>query len=234
MGIGHMLVVDLESMLKGWDFLSLDACGKSGGLLLGWRSIFFHLLNAWDVASGLCVSLFSIELNMDICLLNIYGPYIEREVFWRNLLGVDGLKCNHLILGGELNFTLGLSEIWGSRARSDPLSAFFSKSLEDFGLVDVAPSVMLPTWNNRRVGDENICKRLDRILLSADMLDLDYFYRQWVGSGGESDHHLFFFQISNRGAQLKTPFKFNPHWLENEDLVNTLKASWVVYDDNLL
>ena len=71
-------------------------------------------------------------------------------------------------------------------------------------------------------------------MLSLDMLDFDYFYRQWVGSGGESDHHPVFFQISNRGAQLKTPFKFNPHCLENEDLVNTLKAYWVVYDDNLL
>ena len=66
------------------------------------------------------------------------------------------------------------------------------------------------------------------------MLDFDYFYRQWVGSGGESDHHLVFFQILNGGAKLKTPFKFNPHWLENENLVNTLKASWVVYDDQLL
>ena len=100
--------------------------------------------------------------------------------------------------------------------------------------MDVAPSVMMPTWNNRRVGDGNIFKRLDRFLLSSDMLDIEFFYGQWVGSGGESDHHPVFFQISNRGAQLKTPFKFNPHWLENEDLVNTLTASWVVYDDNLL
>ena len=33
MGIGHLLVADLESMLKGWTFLSLDAHGKFGGLL---------------------------------------------------------------------------------------------------------------------------------------------------------------------------------------------------------
>ena len=38
MGNGTMFVVELESMLKGWTFLSLDARGKSGGLLLGWRS----------------------------------------------------------------------------------------------------------------------------------------------------------------------------------------------------
>ena len=46
MGNGHLLVVELETMLKGWNFLSLDAHGKYGGLLLGWRSRFFHPLNA--------------------------------------------------------------------------------------------------------------------------------------------------------------------------------------------
>ena len=54
-----------------------------------------------------------------------------------------------------------------------------------------------------------------------------------MGSGGKSDHHPVFLQILNRGLQLKSPFKFNPHWLENEDLVKSLKDSWLVYSDNI-
>ena len=49
MGNGVLFADELEYMLKGWSFLSMDARGKSGGLLLGWRSRFFHLLNAWGV-----------------------------------------------------------------------------------------------------------------------------------------------------------------------------------------
>ena len=79
MGNGQLFVVELKSMFKGWTFLSLDACGKYGGLLLGWRSRFSHLLNYWGVDSGLCASLFSFELNLDICVVNIYGPYIDKE-----------------------------------------------------------------------------------------------------------------------------------------------------------
>ena len=124
-----------------------------------------------------------------------------------------------------MNFSMGLSEIWGITARLDSLSDFFTKYLENFGLVDIVPSVMLPTWTNRRVGAESICKRLDRFLISADLLDFDYFYRQWVGSGRDSDHQPVFVQILNRGINLKIPFKFNPHWLENDDLVKTLKDS---------
>ena len=129
---------------------------------------------------------------MDVCLANIYGPYIDREGFWTFLMNLDCLKCEKLILGGDLNFSIGLSEIWGNRARMDPLSDFFSKSMENYGLVDIISSVMLPTWTNRRVGTENISKRLDRFLLSVDMLDFHYFFSQWVGSGGESDHHPIF------------------------------------------
>ena len=188
MGNGQLFVVELESLLKGWNFLSLDACGKSRGLLLGWRSRCFHLLNAWGVVSGLCASLFSFELNLDICVVNIYGPFIDRERYWRNIFDLLCHKGEKLILGGDLNFSLGFSEIWGNRARLDPLSDFFTKYLENYDLVDVVPSVMLPTWNNRRVGTDNICKRLDRFLLSANLLHFDYFFRPWVGSGGESDH----------------------------------------------
>ena len=54
-----------------------------------------------------------------------------------------------------------------------------------------------------------------------------------MGSGGDSDHQPVFLQILNQGFQLKSPFKFNPNWLENEDLVKTLKDTWVAYFDNL-
>ena len=71
----------------------------------------FHLLNAWGVGSGLCASLFSIELNLDVCLANIYGPYIDIVSFWNNLMDLDCIKCEKLILGGDLNFSMGFSEI---------------------------------------------------------------------------------------------------------------------------
>ena len=104
--------------------------------------------------------------------------------------------------------------------------------MENFGLVDIDPTVMLPTWSNRRVGEDSICKRLDRFLVSANLLDHDFFFRQWVGCGGDSDHQPVFLQILNRGIQLRSPFKFNAHWLVYEDLVTLLKESWVVYSDN--
>ena len=132
------------------------------------------MLGLW--VFGLCVSLFSTELKVDLCFVNVYGPYVERETFWNNLLDLECLKCAKLILGGDLNYSLGLSEIWGDKARMDSLSDFFSKLMDDFGLMDIDMTILLPTWSNRRVGLDNICKHLDRLLVSVDLLDFELHF----------------------------------------------------------
>ena len=65
----------------------------------------------------------------------------------------------------------------------DVLTDFFINHLEGLGLVDIVPVVSLPTWSNRRVGPESICKRLDQLLLLADFLDNDFLFKQWIGCG---------------------------------------------------
>ena len=100
------------------------------------------------MTSGLCVVPHSIELQLDLCFINIYGPYMDREVFWNNLSDMDCFKCPYLVFGGDLNFSLGLSEIWGVKARVDALTDFFIKLLEILGHVDITPVVSIPTCSN--------------------------------------------------------------------------------------
>ena len=59
---GCVLVKDLELLIHGWQFISVDAKGRSGGLLLGWKSCKFLFQNAWAMTSGLCAVLHSFEL----------------------------------------------------------------------------------------------------------------------------------------------------------------------------
>ena len=65
---------------------------------------------------------------------------------------MDCFLYPYLVLGGDLNFSLGLSEIWGVKARVDVLTNFFTNLLESLGLVDINPMVSIPTWTNHRVG----------------------------------------------------------------------------------
>ena len=82
----------------------------------------------------------------------------------------------------------------------------------------------------RKVGSESICKRLDRLLLLVDFLDSDFFLKQWIRCGGDSDHQPVYLQISSCTSKAHCPFKFNACWLENNELVDLLKISWVIFD----
>ena len=46
MGGGVLFASTLEFLLPGWTFCSVDAKGKSGGLLVGWRNRVLHFLNS--------------------------------------------------------------------------------------------------------------------------------------------------------------------------------------------
>jgi hypothetical protein len=81
------------------------------------------------------------------------------------------LREDGLIIGGDLNLTLSSREIWGDHARIDPLADFFSSMFTSAGLVDILPCHISPTWRNGRSGSDGISKRLDRFLMSEDLLE---------------------------------------------------------------
>jgi hypothetical protein len=55
------------------------------------------------------------------------------------------LKDEGLIIGGDLNIILSFGEVWGARARLDPLFDYFSFVFDLAGVVDIAPNSISPT-----------------------------------------------------------------------------------------
>jgi hypothetical protein len=78
--------------------------------------------------------------------------YSDREVFWEDIKNEGIFKDQNLILGGNLNFTTSFREVWGEHSRVYPLQPYFSKLLQEEGMVDVEPLKLLPTWRNGRGG----------------------------------------------------------------------------------
>jgi hypothetical protein len=74
------------------------------------------------------------------------------------------MKKNSIIIGGDLNFSLGQSKFWCPHARADPLAGFFIQNFSECKLTDVEP-----TWRNNKVGEEQVVKMLDCFLV-ADSL----------------------------------------------------------------
>ena len=76
---GDVLVQDLELMINGWQFISVDAMGRSGGLIVGWKSCNFLFITAWALKAGLCAVLFDYDLQKEISFVNLYAPYLEQS-----------------------------------------------------------------------------------------------------------------------------------------------------------
>jgi hypothetical protein len=67
-----------------------------------------------------------------------------------------------LILGGDLNFSIGEVESWGQRSQAYSLFDFFVHKLGEARLIDITPIRLEPTWRNKRMGEDHIAKRLDQ------------------------------------------------------------------------
>jgi len=230
--LGEMEAVKskLEGMLPGWVFHCLDVRGRSGGIATGWNPRTVKAENVWGMDSVLGCSFLSSDIGEEITLLNIYGPYQDRIPFWEKVFSLECLKNDTVIIGGDLNFSLGHSEVWGPQARVDNLTDFFTHRLMNLNLLDIEPIRVKPTWRNMRSGDSRVAKRLDRFLVADSLVNRHFLMRQWIGSGGQSDHFPIFLEMRKDPSKPASPLKFNKIWLKDESFIKLIKENWVLYD----
>jgi len=148
-----------------------DAKGHSGCLDIGCNTKTIKVVNSWGFESGLGLNIHSEEIGLEVTILNLYGPYQERAPFWEALGHKSFLKCEKLILGGDLNFALGEGESWGTSARPDPLIYFFNHMLWRIELINIPPIRLCSTWRNKRVGEDKIEKRLDHFMAFENLVE---------------------------------------------------------------
>ena len=87
--------------------MTLDVRGRSGGLAMEWKLCAAKLLNSWGMESILGAELLSVDLGTSISVINVYGPYVNQFPFWDSLLQETLLGGDSVVVGGDLNFTLG-------------------------------------------------------------------------------------------------------------------------------
>ena len=74
----------LSSSLHGWNFVSIDAKGHSGGLISGWNDLFLIEASTCFTLGILIQGKSKVDQNC-FKLLNLYGPYINTREFWDDL-----------------------------------------------------------------------------------------------------------------------------------------------------
>eukprot|EP00253_Pinus_taeda_P006367 PITA_06367 len=222
----------MQALVPAWSFHAIDAVGRSGGLAIGVNPRSIKMDSTWGGSGFIGLEIFSAELGMTLRVVNVYAPCSHRESFWQHLLQLSMMNEDRVIIGGDLNFSLGFRESWGSEAQFDPITDYMTNLLEQTNFLDIPMQRLLPTWRNRRVGDAALSHRLDRFLMKGTLQQRLHLFRQWVGSGGLSDHNPIYLEIQGPFKKLKAPFKFNHTWLKDPTYVKMIEDYWISHPIN--
>ena len=101
-----------SKLLPSWEFCAISASGLSRGLLTAWDP---HRVRCCAFATmvGILVKAVFHGLHTPLDILNCYGPYRDRDIFWDKALRGGLLNSPNLIVGGDLNLTMSAFETWG-------------------------------------------------------------------------------------------------------------------------
>ena len=116
----------------------LDPYGCSGSLLSGWNPTCDEIYDFYTFEGIYLEGRFKHSTDK-VKMLNCYAPYKDGKHLWLPIIQSRLLNEEGIIVGGDLNFTLSMTEVWGTSAIIDPLSDFFTCFIHSSGLVDVQP-----------------------------------------------------------------------------------------------
>jgi hypothetical protein len=98
------------------------------------------------------------DTNSYLSTVNIYDPYSERIPFLEELSSTGAFWNPLTIIGGDLNFSMSLQEVWGLNPRLDAQIIFFNAFIQANRLVYIDPHKLTPTWYNFRMREEAISR----------------------------------------------------------------------------
>jgi ribonuclease HI/exonuclease III len=208
---------------------AVSARGASGGLATFWNSSTLDLIEEHDTIHWLFTKLQHRESGLQVSLFNIYAPVLlsEKKDCWESLNNfLSTNQHENLILAGDLNVTLALSEKKGGTPVRDPAREWVEDLLLDWDLEDIKPSKGKFTWNNKRTGPGHIAARLDRFLVHSSFLTLGLFASSEILQAYTSDHKPISLSLTLGEKLGPIPFRFCPLWVTSEGFLELVLESW--------
>eukprot|EP00253_Pinus_taeda_P015539 PITA_15539 len=192
----QQIQVILDKSTSKFEVMAQDAEGSAGGLAI--------LSNPEEVT-------FQNWISLPRILSGAVSKLISEDVW---------------IIGGDFNLIRDLGEKRGGIQRQDPSMDDFNDLITNLRLVDTPTTNGVFTWNNRRGGRNQIASKLDRFLLSEQVLNKDVFIEARILPGLRSDHWPICLEIDIKKSNIKKPFRFESFWLRNPDFLNKLEEWW--------
>jgi hypothetical protein len=142
------------------------------------------------------------------------------------LADFGALNNSNILIGGDLNLTLSLREVWGAILDRTRRLVFFSAYFEKHHLIDIElVKIVVPSWRNFQTNKGAVSKRLDGFLVSEPMMNNNLLMKSYASTEDLSDHFSILFNLDSGGESPPTPSKFNQVWLTKDDYEHSLNTN---------
>eukprot|EP00253_Pinus_taeda_P018446 PITA_18446 len=130
------------------------------------------------------------------------------------------------ITGGDFNLITTLLEKKGGRRKLNKDSEAFTSFIDNVKLVDILPKSGNFTWNNRRGGERLIASRLDRFLISENIILDGITVKSDILPTGGSDHWPISLTVAVQSTPRNKPFRFEKLWLDHPNFLELVEKWW--------
>ncbi|KAM6583114.1 hypothetical protein CsatB_010116 [Cannabis sativa] len=212
----------------GYDHcVCIPSIGIVGGFCVAWkRGIQCYMLE--EFAEGLHLSIHMGENFPDWSLYCVYGtPYYSLKGSYWKWLSETVSNCNSpWVLLGDLNVILDDSEKEEGRTFQRKEGEFLSNFLFEVGGVDLGCDGGMCTWQNSRIAESRVRKRLNRAIADARWCTEFSNARVSKFPIKGSDHAPILLNIWGDQTRLRYLFRFLEVWTSRPDCEVIIQNSW--------
>eukprot|EP00253_Pinus_taeda_P007706 PITA_07706 len=214
---------------RNFEVLEIESKGREGGLATFWDTRRYQLVAAEASKNYLAMEMLLTGISSSFLCINIYIPQRldDKLVFLESLnkLMERHPKAN-FILGGDFNMITSLMEKKGGLQKLNRDGEQFKDFIDNARLVYVYPKQGKFTWNNRRGGENLISSRLDRFLVSENLLLDGKNVESSILPSGGSDHWPISLIVEVPGTPRNKPFRFEKFWIEHPNFLTMVEKWW--------
>ncbi|XP_059311005.1 uncharacterized protein LOC132062449 [Lycium ferocissimum] len=168
----------------------------------------------------------SLNQSMLVSLVYAKCDRDEREVLWESMVELVNQHDLPWLIEGDFNIIVFDEEKQGGLPVSSNETLDFSNCIQSCGLIDVGFSGSKFTWWNGRTEEDCIFKRLDRILVNQQVLDImpSTIVTHMIRHG--SDHAPLHLKYNNNAHHIIKSFKFLNFWTNPHTFMEVVKENW--------
>ncbi|KAL3634942.1 hypothetical protein CASFOL_021996 [Castilleja foliolosa] len=199
--------------------------GSAGGVILAWKDDIILSANVLQQSHIHCTITHPSKKIWKFTAAYVPCNHMKKALFWDSMSNLNNQDDLPWLIMGDMNAIVSQEEKIGGLPFSSSSSHHLSNDLNNLGLIDLGFVGYPFTWDNKRVGINNIQQRLDRGVGSSDWITL-FPQAEIHHLTPISSDHAPILLITAPDEKIPIPFKFENMWTDDPSCYDTVHSSW--------